>query len=118
MKLVLILFLTVLASCTSEENLNLQVNSKYQGDYTGVYSGDLSGKITFNVSNTGSFEGTVYYGEPSNTSESISGYVMVDGKFNASTKSNFIFSGYLHSGVSKGKWAKNNLKGDYDFYKK
>lgn len=118
MKLVLILFLAVLTSCTSEENLKLQVNSKYQGDYTGVYSGDISGDIIFNVSDTGSLEGTVYYGQPSNTSESISGYVMIDGKFNASTKSNFTFLGYLHSGVSKGKWSKNNLKGDYNFYKK
>lgn len=119
MKLILSLFLITLISCISDENLDLQVNSKYQGDYSGDYSGDLSGKVILSVSNTGNIDGMVYYEDAViSSSESIYGYVMIDGKFNISTKSKLTFLGYLHDKSTKGKWVKDNLKGDFIFYKK
>ncbi|WP_106917242.1 hypothetical protein [Chryseobacterium aurantiacum] len=113
----LVLFI-VLTSCTSEENLNLQSNSKYQGNYVGNFNGDLSGEINFNVSDTGNLEGMVYYNNTPNSSENISGYVMISGKFDATTKSGLGFSGYLNGNTMNGKWTKGGLTGNYSFHKK
>ncbi|UZT98172.1 hypothetical protein ODZ84_00960 [Chryseobacterium fluminis] len=107
----------VFTSCISDENLKLQSNSKFQGNYMGNFNGGLSGEIKFNVSDTGNIEGTVYY-TALNTSEGLSGYVMISGKFDASTKTGLSFSGYLNDKSMNGKWTKGNLNGNYDFYKK
>ncbi|MGU3376603.1 hypothetical protein [Chryseobacterium sp. M5A1_1a] len=118
MKYFFLIFFLVFTSCTSEENLNLQSNSKYQGSYVGNFNGDLSGEINFNVSDTGNLEGIVYYSNIPNSSESISGYVMISGKFDATTKSSLNFSGYLNGKTMNGKWTKGSLTGNYEFQKK
>lgn len=117
MKYFFLVFFLALTSCISDENLRLQSNSKYQGNYVGNFNGDLSGEIKFYVSDTGNIEGTIYY-TTSNISESISGYVMISGKFDTNTKAGLSFSGYLNDKSMNGKWTKGNLTGNYEFYKK
>ncbi|SHG13924.1 hypothetical protein [Chryseobacterium vrystaatense] len=118
MKYFFLVFFLIFTSCISEENLDLQTNSKYQGNYVGNFSGELSGEINFNVSNTGNLEGIVYYNNVPDSSQSISGYVMTSGKFNATAKSGLNFIGYLYGTTMNGKWTKGNLTGDYEFHKK
>lgn len=117
MKYLLLLFLMIITSCTSEENLSLQENSKYQGNYAGVFTGTVSGKISFNVSDTGNLEGSINYDNPVST-ESLSGYVAISGKFDASTKSGLNFSGYLSDTAINAKWTKGNSTGDCSLNKK
>lgn len=112
MKYLLLLFFVMITFCTSEENLNLQENSKYRGDYVGTFTGNLSGNIIFNVSSTGNLEGSIIY-DTSNSSESLSGYVVISGKFDASTKTGLNFSGYLNDSSTNGKWTKG---GNTRFY--
>lgn len=117
MKYFFLIISLLFISCVSEENLTLQENSKYQGKYEGTFSGDLSGTVIFEVSGTGGLEGNIYYNMPK-SDEILSGYVFIDGKFNASTKSNLNFSGYLHDTTSNGMWNNGNLTGTYIFNKK
>ncbi|MCU7618612.1 hypothetical protein NZ698_15565 [Chryseobacterium sp. PBS4-4] len=117
MKYILLLFLIILTSCTSEENLNLQENSKFQGNYIGVFNGSVSGKISFKVSDTGNLEGSVEY-DNATASENLSGYVPISGKFDASTKSGLNFFGYLNDLTINAKWTKGNSTGDCILNKK
>ncbi|MGI9581505.1 hypothetical protein ACR1PO_09855 [Chryseobacterium sp. RRHN12] len=117
MKYFFLAFFLLFTSCISDENLNLQSNSKFQGNYVGSFNGDLSGEIKFSVSDTGNLEGTVYY-TTADSSEMISGYVMISGKFDAATKAGLSFSGYLNDSSMNGKWSKGSLNGNYNFYKK
>lgn len=117
MKYFFLVLFFLFASCISDENLDLQSNSKFQGNYAGNFDGGLSGKITFTVSDTGNMEGTVSY-TPSNSSESILGYVVISGKFDANTKTGLHFSGYLNDSSMNGSWTRGNLTGHYELYKK
>ncbi len=117
MKYLMLLFLMIITSCISEENLNLQENSKYQGDYAGVFTGSFSGKISFTVSDTGNLEGSVIY-DNTMDSENLSGYVVISGKFDASTKNGLNFSGYLNDKTTNAKWTKGNSTGDCSLNKK
>jgi hypothetical protein len=117
MKYLFFLFLIIVTSCTSEENLNLQENSKFEGDYMGVFSGNLSGKIFFHVSGSGNLEGSINY-DNSGTSEDLSGYVFRGGKFDASAKSGLNFTGYLNDQTTNAKWRKGDITGDCKLNKK
>ena len=106
---VLFLFLSVIA-CTSDEESARQVNSGFQGNWVGTFSGDQNGSITFVVEKEGTIVGELNL-SPSNTKETINGYVNFDGKFDMNTASNYKFSGYLKNSNSNGIWTKNSLTG-------
>lgn len=110
MKTNLILLFFVLfsiGSCVSDEESARQVNSVFQGNWVGTFNGEDNGTITFVVQKEGTIVGEINL-IPSNTKESINGYVNFNGKFDMNTKSNYKFLRYMKDSNSSGMWTKNN----------
>lgn len=101
-------------SCISDEELQSQTNSPYQGNWYGSFSGSFSGSISFKIIETGSMGGTI---KVDGVTEEISGYVFGTGKFDMSTRSGLAFSGYLNGNTSSGSWKKGTQSGSFSFSK-
>ena len=120
--LIQILGLFLLSCCTSDENLQLQSNSKYEGEYVGFYDGGEKGKMTFKITNSGNIVGDLKYNNSTVTEEFL-GYVQVTGALSANTRSGFVFNGQITNFEnSTGQWTKKNgneiLKGNFKIQKK
>ena len=117
------MFFGIVFSCyPSDEEMERQVNSRFQGDWIGSFDGDEKGNLTFKVTSTGNFTGNLESTQIS-FSEEFSGYVQSDGKLSANTRSGFVFNGQLVSFEnSTGQWTKKNgnetLKGNFKVQKK
>lgn len=113
-------FLISLLSCTSNEDLNRQSNSNYKGNWNGSFNGDDLGSILFTVDNTGNLDGKITSDKIG--SETISGYVFADGRFDLYSKNNFAIHGILVVNTSSGDWSRNQgnilYKGNYKINKK
>ncbi|WP_154656915.1 hypothetical protein [Epilithonimonas tenax] len=125
MRLLIILFFLqflVLFSCQSDEELQRQSNSKYEGNYIGFYDGNDKGEISFKITNTGNIVGDLKYNN-STTTEEFLGYVQSTGTLSANTRSGFVFNGQIANFEnSNGKWTKNigseALSGTFKIQKK
>lgn len=115
-------FLLLFSSCLSDENLQLQVNSKYEGNYIGSYDGNDKGEITFKVTDAGNIVGNLKYNNSTATEEFL-GYVQSTGTLSANTRSGFVFNGQIANFEnSNGIWTKKNgnetLNGTFKIQKK
>lgn len=120
--LIQILGLFLLSCCTSDENLQLQSNSKYEGEYVGSYDGNDKGEMIFKITNSGNIVGDLKYNNSTVTEEFL-GYVQVTGALSANTRSGFVFNGQITNFEnSTGQWTKKNgneiLKGNFKIQKK
>ncbi len=118
---VLIVFGFVFSCYPSDEEMERQVNSRFEGNWIGSYDGNDRGNITFKITNEGNFTGNLESTQLSN-SEEFSGYVQSDGKLNGSTRSGYVFNGQLANFEnSNGIWTKQSgnetLKGNFKVQK-
>jgi len=112
----LFISLFIFISCISDENSELQTDSRFQRNWGGSFSGYYSGNLSLVIDKTGNIEGNVFY-STSSENEKISGYVFANGRIDLNTRSNFIIHGILNSNNSTGEWSKNNNKGNYTLNK-
>ncbi|REC68120.1 hypothetical protein DRF58_14575 [Epilithonimonas hispanica] len=100
-----------LFSCQSDEELQRQSNSKYEGDYIGSYEGNDKGEFSFKITDAGNIVGDLKYNN-STTNEEFLGYVQSTGTLSANTRSGFVFNGQITNfDNSTGKWTKNSESG-------
>lgn len=118
-----LLYLGVLISCgSSDENLRLQANSKYEGSYIGSYDGNDKGEMYFKITDAGNIVGNLKYNNSTLTEEFL-GYVQSTGALSANTRSGFVFNGQITNFEnSTGNWTKKNgsetLNGTFKIQKK
>jgi len=126
MRLLRILFFLqflVLFSCyPSNEDLERQANSKYEGNYIGSYDGNDKGEMSFKITNAGNIVGNLKY-DNSTTTEDFLGYVQSTGTLSANTRSGFVFNGQITNFEnSTGNWTKKSgtetLSGTFKIQKK
>lgn len=123
LRLVFVLQALILFSCgPSDEELQRQNQSRYEGKWIGSFDGDDKGELVFTVTNAGNFTGSLTSQKLGN-SEEFAGYVQANGKFAANTRSGFIFNAQLTNFEnSTGQWSKTvaneNLKGTFRVQKK
>lgn len=120
--LIQLLGLFLLSCCTSDENLQLQSNSKYEGEYVGFYDGGDKGEMTFKITDAGNIVGNLKYNNSTATEEFL-GFVQVTGTLSANTRSGFVFNGQITNFENSiGQWTKKNgneiLKGNFTIQKK
>lgn len=123
LKILFFLEFLVLFSCyPSNEDLERQINSKYEGNWIGSYDGNDKGDLTFKVTNEGNIVGNLKSNNNS-TGEEFLGYVQSSGTLTANTRSGFVFNGQIANFEnSNGIWTKKNgnetLNGTFKIQKK
>lgn len=118
----LILLGLVLLSCLpSDEEMERQVASRFEGYWIGSYEGDDRGNITFYVTNAGNLSGNMLSTKIS-SSEEVLGYIQSDGNLSANTKNGFVLNAQVSLETSNGKWYKKDenkiLQGTFSIKRK
>jgi len=104
-----LIFFGIVISCyPSDEDLQRQDASRFEGDWIGSFDGDDKGNITFKVTSAGNFTGNIESTRFS-FSEEFSGYVQSDGKLSANTRGGFVFNCQITNFAnSTGNWTKKS----------